>query len=140
MPPPLDLGIHWPLVLRLIGRLSFLFRLVSFAQGALNLGVSLTLLPEPIPGASLGTEGTSSRRGSFPIVQLLLACSQCETLVRDRRIGLGQGITPAAACGKPMFMSHEWRQRSAKQRADGCEDWLRPIQRTACMEAHRLMP
>ena len=70
MPPPLDLGIHWPLVLRLIGRLSFLFRLVSFAQGALNLGVSLTLLPEPIPGASLGTEGTSSRRGPFPIVQL----------------------------------------------------------------------
>ena len=46
MPPPLDLGIHWPLVLRLIGGLSFLFRLVSFAYDAVDWDDEVRLLLE----------------------------------------------------------------------------------------------
>ena len=54
-PSPSALGIHWPLALRLLGGLTFLIGLAVGAQGALNLGASLTPLPEPIPGAPLVT-------------------------------------------------------------------------------------
>jgi hypothetical protein len=56
-PPPSALGIHWPLALRLIGGLTVLIGLVLGAQGALNLGDSLSPLPEPMPGAPLITKG-----------------------------------------------------------------------------------
>jgi protein-S-isoprenylcysteine O-methyltransferase Ste14 len=78
-PPPSVLGIDWPPALRLIGALTFLIGLVIGAQGALNLGDSLSPLPEPMPGASLVTEGAYGRC-RHPLYQSLLLCSLGVTL------------------------------------------------------------
>jgi protein-S-isoprenylcysteine O-methyltransferase Ste14 len=56
-----------------------LIGLVIAAQGALNLGDSLSPLPEPMPGASLVTEGAYSRC-RHPLYQSLLLCSLGVTL------------------------------------------------------------
>jgi protein-S-isoprenylcysteine O-methyltransferase Ste14 len=87
-PPPSDLGIHWPLALRLIGGLTFLIGLVLGAQGARNLGESLSPLPEPISGAPLVTEGAYARC-RHPLYQSLLLCSLGVTLALGSLLHLG---------------------------------------------------
>lgn len=73
-PPPLALGIVWPPALRLLGGLLFLVGLVLGLQGALNLGASLSPLPEPMPGVPLVTEG-AYRRCRHPLYQALVLAS-----------------------------------------------------------------
>jgi protein-S-isoprenylcysteine O-methyltransferase Ste14 len=87
-PPPSELGIHWPLALRIIGGLTVLIGLVIAAQGALNLGDSLSPLPEPMPGASLVTEGAYSRC-RHPLYQSLLLCSLGVTLALGSLLHVG---------------------------------------------------
>jgi protein-S-isoprenylcysteine O-methyltransferase Ste14 len=87
-PPPSDLGIHWPLPLRLIGGLTFLIGLFFGARGALSLGESLSPLPEPIPGAPLVSEGTYARC-RHPLYQSLLLCSLGVTLTLGSLLHLG---------------------------------------------------
>jgi protein-S-isoprenylcysteine O-methyltransferase Ste14 len=87
-PPPSDLGIHWPLALRLIGGLTVLIGLVLGAQGALNLGDSLSPLPEPMPGAPLVTVGAYGRC-RHPLYQSLLLCSLGVTLALGSLLHLG---------------------------------------------------
>ena len=87
-PPPSELGIHWPLALRLIGGFTVLIGLVLGVQGALNLGDSLSPLPEPIPGAPLVTRGAYTRC-RHPLYQSLLLCSLGVTLALGSLLHLG---------------------------------------------------
>ena len=74
VPPPLQLGIVWPLALRALGWSVFALGLVLAAQGAFTLGASLTPLPEPMPGAALITTGAYGRC-RHPLSHALLMCS-----------------------------------------------------------------
>ena len=87
-PLPAALGIHWPLPLRLVGVLTFLMGLVLAAQGALNLGESLSPLPEPMPGGSLVTEGAYDRC-RHPLYQAVLICSLGVMLALGSLLHLG---------------------------------------------------
>jgi protein-S-isoprenylcysteine O-methyltransferase Ste14 len=87
-PPPSALGIHWPLAMRLLGGLTFLIGLALGAQGALNLGNSLSPLPEPMPGAPLVTEGAYARC-RHPLYQALLICSLGVTIALGSLLHLG---------------------------------------------------
>ena len=87
-PAPAALGIHWPLAMRLIGGLTILTGLLIGGQGALNLGDSLSPLPEPIPGAPLVTEGAYARC-RHPLYQSLLLCSLGVTLALGSLLHLG---------------------------------------------------
>ena len=62
--------------------------LVSGAQGAFNLGDSLSPLPEPIPGAALVTEGAYGRC-RHPLYQALVLASLGVTLVLSSLLHLG---------------------------------------------------
>lgn len=73
-PAPLQLGIVWPLAMRVLGWSGFALGLVLAAQGAFNLGASLTPLPEPMPGAALITTGAYGRC-RHPLYQAVLVCS-----------------------------------------------------------------
>lgn len=73
-PPLAALGLQWPLALRLGGAVLVVIGLAVGAQGAFNLGESLSPLPEPIPGAALVTEGAYGRC-RHPLYQSLLLCS-----------------------------------------------------------------
>ncbi|MDM7953003.1 MAG: methyltransferase [Cyanobium sp. CZS 25K] len=87
-PPPAALGLHWPLALRLLGGLTVLIGLILGGQGALNLGDSLSPLPEPIPGAALVTEGAYARC-RHPLYQALLLCSLGVALALGSLLHLG---------------------------------------------------
>ncbi len=87
--PPLSaFGVQWPLALRLLGAVVVLVGLAFGAQGALNLGDSLSPLPEPIPGAALVTEGAYGRC-RHPLYQSLLLCSLGLTLLLGSLLHLG---------------------------------------------------
>ncbi len=73
-PPPSDLGLAWPPALRLLGWSVFALGLVLAGQAALNLGPSLTPLPEPMQGAALVTNGAYSRC-RHPLYQGVVLCS-----------------------------------------------------------------
>lgn len=73
-PSPASLGLHWPLALRLGGLVLFALGLVLAGQGALNLGASLSPLPEPMPEAALVTTGAYGRC-RHPLYQSLILCS-----------------------------------------------------------------
>jgi protein-S-isoprenylcysteine O-methyltransferase Ste14 len=73
-PSPASLGLHWPLALRLGGLALFVLGLVLAGQGALNLGASLSPLPEPMPEAALVTTGAYGRC-RHPLYQSLVLCS-----------------------------------------------------------------
>lgn len=87
-PSPLAFGVHWPLLLRLMGVVVLLIGLIAGAQGAFNLGDSLSPLPEPIPGAPLVTEGAYGRC-RHPLYQSLLLCSLGLTLLLGSLLHLG---------------------------------------------------
>ncbi len=73
-PSPASLGLNWPLALRLVGLALFAIGLVLAAQGALNLGASLSPLPEPMPEAVLVTTGAYARC-RHPLYQSVILCS-----------------------------------------------------------------
>jgi protein-S-isoprenylcysteine O-methyltransferase Ste14 len=73
-PPPASLGLVWPLPLRLAGLALFSLGLVLAGQGALNLGASLSPLPEPMADAPLVTSGAYGRC-RHPLYQGLILCS-----------------------------------------------------------------
>ena len=74
LPAPEALGIAWPLALRLPGWASFALGLGLAAQAFVNLGPSLTPLPEPMPGAVLVRAGAFGRC-RHPLYQAMLVCS-----------------------------------------------------------------
>jgi protein-S-isoprenylcysteine O-methyltransferase Ste14 len=90
--PPLPslnaMGLHWPSALRLGGAGVLVIGLAVGAQGALNLGDSLSPLPEPIPGAPLVTEGAYGRC-RHPLYQSLLLCSLGVVLLLGSLLHLG---------------------------------------------------
>jgi protein-S-isoprenylcysteine O-methyltransferase Ste14 len=71
VPPPLSLGVAWPLALRLLGAALLALALVLAAQALWRLGPSLTPLPEPMPDAALVTEGPYGRC-RHPLYQAIL--------------------------------------------------------------------
>jgi protein-S-isoprenylcysteine O-methyltransferase Ste14 len=73
-PQPSVLGMAWPAAMQVFGLMFFVAGLLLAAQGFLNLGESLTPLPEPIPGAPLVTQGAYGRC-RHPLYQALLLCS-----------------------------------------------------------------
>ncbi|MFM7732400.1 MAG: methyltransferase family protein [Cyanobium sp.] len=87
-PPLASLGLSWPLPLRLAGGAVLLSGLVLAAQGAFNLGESLTPLPEPIEGAPLVREG-AYRRCRHPLYQAVLLCSLGVVLLLGSLLHLG---------------------------------------------------
>jgi protein-S-isoprenylcysteine O-methyltransferase Ste14 len=78
-PSPLSLGLHWPLSVRIVGLALFTIGLLLAGQGALNLGASLSPLPDPMPGAALVTSGAYGRC-RHPLYQSLILCSLGVTL------------------------------------------------------------
>ncbi len=60
-PDPAALGLTWPLPGRLLGGALVVLALVGAARSLLQLGASLTPLPEPIAGAALVTDGPYAR-------------------------------------------------------------------------------
>ncbi len=60
-PAPTALGLAWPLPARLVGGALVLLALVGAVRSLLQLGASLTPLPEPIAGAALITDGPYAR-------------------------------------------------------------------------------
>jgi len=87
-PPLTALGVHWPVALRLIGATVMVVGLALAAQAALNLGDSLTPLPEPIPGSALVTTGAYSRC-RHPLYQAVLLCSLGVVLLLGSLLHLG---------------------------------------------------
>jgi len=73
-PPPSALGLAWPPGLRLLGWGVFALGLALAGQAALNLGASLTPLPEPMVDAALVTSGAYSRC-RHPLYQAVVLCS-----------------------------------------------------------------
>lgn len=87
--PPLGaLGLPWQLALRITGAVVVGIGLASGAQGAFNLGDSLSPLPEPIPGAALVTDGAYGRC-RHPLYQSLLLCSLGVALLLGSLLHLG---------------------------------------------------
>ncbi|MEB3321880.1 MAG: methyltransferase [Synechococcaceae cyanobacterium] len=74
LPAPAQIGLAWPPAVRLVGGLTFLVALALGVQGALNLGESLSPLPEPMPGAELVTSGAYGRC-RHPLYQSLVLAS-----------------------------------------------------------------
>lgn len=78
-PPPGALGMVWPLAMRVLGWSLFALGLGLAAQAFLQLGPSLTPLPEPLPSAPLVTTGPYVRC-RHPLYQAVLVCSLGVTL------------------------------------------------------------
>ena len=97
-PSPSSLSVTWPLALRLIGAITLAVGLALGAQGALNLGNSLSPLPEPMPGAPLVTEGAYGRC-RHPLYQSLLVCSLGVVLLLGSLLHLGLLLVLAIVLG-----------------------------------------
>lgn len=106
-PPPASLGLSWPLPLRIAGGALLLLGLALAAQGALNLGESLTPLPEPIEGAPLVTEG-AYRRCRHPLYQAVLLCSLGVVLL------LGSLLHLALLLALAVVLSHKARREERR--------------------------
>ncbi|WP_254217208.1 isoprenylcysteine carboxylmethyltransferase family protein [Synechococcus sp. CCY 9618] len=87
-PSPASLGLHWPLAVRFIGLAVFAVGLLLGGQGALNLGASLSPLPEPMAGADLVTSGAYGRC-RHPLYQSLILCSLGVTVALGSLLHLG---------------------------------------------------
>jgi protein-S-isoprenylcysteine O-methyltransferase Ste14 len=98
-PSPLSIGLHWPLWVRIVGLTLFAIGLLVGGQGTLNLGASLSPLPDPIPGAALVTSGAYGRC-RHPLYQSLIFCSVGVTLALGSLLHLGLLIGLAFVLGR----------------------------------------
>ncbi|MEB3276339.1 MAG: methyltransferase [Cyanobacteriota bacterium] len=73
-PAPGSWGYAWPLPIALAGAGLFVVGLVLALQSVLNLGASLSPLPEPMAAAALVTSG-AYRRCRHPLYRAVLLCS-----------------------------------------------------------------
>ncbi|MBM5822190.1 MAG: isoprenylcysteine carboxylmethyltransferase family protein [Cyanobacteria bacterium K_Offshore_surface_m2_011] len=87
-PSPASLGLVWPLPARFGGLALFSLGLVLAGQGALNLGASLSPLPEPMADAPLVTTGAYGRC-RHPLYQALILCSLGVTVALGSLLHLG---------------------------------------------------
>jgi len=87
-PPPEALGIAWPPALSMLGWATLALGLLLAARAFVNLGASLTPLPEPMAGASLVTRGAYGRC-RHPLYQAILICSLGVTLALGSLLHLG---------------------------------------------------
>lgn len=78
-PAPMAFGVVWPPSLSLLGWATLALGLLLALQAVLNLGASLTPLPEPMAGAALITSG-AYWRCRHPLYQAILICSLGVTL------------------------------------------------------------
>ncbi|KEF41007.1 MAG: S-isoprenylcysteine methyltransferase [Cyanobium sp. CACIAM 14] len=106
LPPPASLGLQWPLALRIVGGLTFLTALALGAQGVLNLGASLSPLPEPMPGAALVTTGAYGRC-RHPLYQALVLASLGVVLLLGSLLHLGLLLALATVLG----FKARWEER-----------------------------
>lgn len=93
-PSPTSLGGSWPLPLALLGWATLALGLLLAAQSFLNLGASLTPLPEPMAGAALVTSGAYGRC-RHPLYQAILICSFGLTLALGSLLHLALLLTLA---------------------------------------------
>ena len=107
IPAPLSLGLRWPLSVRIVGLVVFGVGLLLAGQGALNLGASLTPLPEPMPGAALVTSGAYGRC-RHPLYQALLLCSLGVT------VALGSLLHLGLLLGLAYVLGHKARREEAR--------------------------
>ncbi len=98
-PSPAALGFSWPPLLRVLGLSLFAAGLLLAGQGALNLGDSLTPLPEPMAGAPLVTAGAYGRC-RHPLYQALLVCSLGVMLARGSLLHLALLLALALVLGR----------------------------------------
>lgn len=109
-----EFGLNWPMTLRLCGAMVVVIGLAVGAQGALNLGDSLSPLPEPIPGAALVTEGAYGRC-RHPLYQSLLLCSLGVVLLVGSLLHLGLLVALAVVLG---FKARREEQRLCESHPD----------------------
>jgi protein-S-isoprenylcysteine O-methyltransferase Ste14 len=88
LPPASVFGLDGPPALRLLGGSIILLALALGVQGALNLGASLSPLPEPMPGAALVTTGAYGRC-RHPLYQSLVLASLGVALLLGSLLHLG---------------------------------------------------
>ncbi|MCT0230985.1 S-isoprenylcysteine methyltransferase [Synechococcus sp. CS-1324] len=74
LPAPASLGLAWPPFLVVVGLILLGLGLVLAAASFLNLGASLSPLPDPKPGAALVTDRAYGRC-RHPLYQAVLICS-----------------------------------------------------------------
>ena len=79
LPAPARLELVWPPFLVVIGSITLVLGLLLAAASFLNLGASLSPLPDPKPGAALVTRGAYSRC-RHPLYQAVLISSLGLTL------------------------------------------------------------
>lgn len=92
------LPLAWPLAARWAGGLLLLIFLAQALGALLGLGVSLTPLPEPIPGAPLVRQGPYARC-RHPLYQALLGCALAVALLRGSLLHLALLLALAAVLG-----------------------------------------
>ena len=97
-PAPVALGLTWPLALRLAGGALVLLALVGAVRSLLQLGASLTPLPEPMPGAALVTEGPYARC-RHPLYRQILLGAAGMALLLGSLLHLGLLLGLAALLG-----------------------------------------
>ncbi|MCP9849532.1 isoprenylcysteine carboxylmethyltransferase family protein [Cyanobium sp. Morenito 9A2] len=88
VPAPSALGLTWPLAVRLVGAVAVALGVVEGLRAFLNLGSSLTPLPDPKPGAALVTTGPYARV-RHPLYQAILIGALGMALARGSLLHLG---------------------------------------------------
>lgn len=106
-PSPASLGLAWPLPLRLGGLALFSLGLVLAGQGALNLGASLSPLPEPMADVPLVTTGAYGRC-RHPLYQGVILCSLGVT------VALGSLLHLALLLGLVIVLGCKARREEAR--------------------------
>lgn len=106
-PSPASLGLVWPLPARFAGLALFSLGLVLAGQGALNLGASLSPLPEPMADAPLVTTGAYGRC-RHPLYQALILCSLGVT------VALGSLLHLALLLGLVIVLGGKARREEAR--------------------------
>ena len=97
-PAPGSWGGLWPLPLALAGALLLLVGLMLALQSFVNLGASLSPLPQPMAGAALVTSG-AYRRCRHPLYQAIVLCSLGFALTLGSLLHLGLCLSLCAVLG-----------------------------------------
>jgi protein-S-isoprenylcysteine O-methyltransferase Ste14 len=97
-PAPGSWGYAWPLSLAAAGALVFVVGLGLAAQAFVNLGASLSPLPQPMAGAALVTSG-AYRRCRHPLYQAIVLCSLGVALALGSLLHLGLCLSLCGVLG-----------------------------------------